>query len=340
VAIPGSDHEKGRLEVEKRVCVLDMGYDSYQIEEEALAPLGYRLDLFEGGKLDFASKLAFARGAEGVFVRWSEFDSYAFDQLPGLRCLVRCGIGYDNVDLHAASAHGVKVCNVQGYANHSVSDHALALILSSVRGLPEGMRRLRPGYNHPSSLHTPELHTLTLGIIGLGRIGGTLCQKALPLFKRVLAYDPYIPSERFTSLGAASVSMKDLLAQSDVISLHCNLTDETRHMINKEALAFMGPHTILINTARGPVVDEDALTEALFSGKIHAAAMDVFADEPPLSNRDDLLSHPRFIATGHYAWYSNQASRQLQYRATLNMVAMLRGDTPEDCLNRAELGLQ
>lgn len=325
--------------MDKRVCVIDRGYASYQIENEILNPMGYRLDLFEGDRLDLPAKLAFARGAEGIFIRWSEFDALAFDQLPGLRCVVRCGIGYDNVDLQAASAHGVMVSNVQGYANHSVTDHALAIIFSSVRGLPEGMRRLRPGYNHPPSLYVPEVHTLTLGIIGLGRIGGTLCRKALPLFQRVLACDPYIPASRFESLGATRVGFEELLEQSDVISLHCNLTDETRHMINREAFARMRSGAILVNTARGPVVDEDALTEALFSEQIHAAGMDVFADEPPLENRDKLLSHPRFIATGHYAWYSVQASRELQRRATMNMAAMLRGDTPEDCLNRKELGL-
>jgi len=325
--------------LDKRVCVIDIGYASYHIEEEVLGPLGYRLDFFEGDRLDLPAKIAFARGAEGIFIRWSEFGSAAFDRLPGLRCLVRCGIGYDNVDLHAASAHGVKVCNVQGYANHSVTDHALAFIFSCVRGLPEGMRRLRPGYNHPPSQFIPEIHTLTLGIIGLGRIGGTLCTKARPLFQRVLACDPYIAPERFETLGAIPATLNELLAQSDVISLHCNLTEETRHLINREAFAKMKPGAIVINTARGPVVDEDALTEALFSGKIHAAAMDVFADEPPLANRDKLLSHPFFIATGHYAWYSNQASEELQRRAAQNMAAMLCGETPEDCLNRAELGL-
>ncbi len=317
----------------KRVCVVDTGYDSYAGEQEALAEEGYSLDLFQGGRLDLPAKLAFAKGAEGVFVRWSVFDGPAFEQLPGLRCLVRYGIGYDNIDLKAAAEHGVKVCNVQGYANHTVSDHALAMILSCVRNLPEAMRRVRSHYSLAPRLYVPELHELTLGILGLGRIGGTLCTKARALFRRVLACDPYIPAARFTELGAEACTLEELLRDSDVISVHCNLTEETFRIIGPKAFEAMRPNVILVNTARGPVVDEEALTAALQSGKVYGAGLDVFEDEPPQANRDALLAHPHVVATGHVAWYSTPASQELQRRAARNMAAMLRGETPEDCLN-------
>lgn len=317
----------------RRVCVLDTGYESYDMEREILAREGYHLEVYEGDRLELAPKLAFAKGAEGIFVRWSEFSDEAFDALPGLRCLVRYGVGYDNIDLRAASERGIKACNVQGYANHSVSDHALALILSCMRSLPEGMRGLCPHYAQPPRSHMPELRELTLGIVGLGRIGGTLCAKARMLFREVLACDPYIPPERFLELGARPCAFAELLAETDVISLHCNLTHETRGLIGVAAFDRMRPNAILINTARGPVVDEEALTDALIGGRIYAAGLDVFEDEPPKANRDALLAHPYVVATGHYAWYSTAASRELQRRAALNMAAMLRGETPEDCLN-------
>jgi len=316
-----------------RICVLDTGYESYDMEREILAREGYHLEVYEGDRLELAPKLAFAKGAEGILVRWSEFSDEAFDALPGLRCLVRYGVGHDNINLRSASERGIKVCNVQGYANHSVSDHTLALILSCVRSLPEGMRGLRPHYAQPPRSHMPELRELTLGIVGLGRIGGTLCAKVRMLFREVLACDPYIPPERFRELGARPCVLDELLAESDVVSLHCNLTHETRGLIGVAALNRMRPNAILINTARGPVVDEAALADALIGGRIYAAGLDVFEDEPPKANRDVLVAHPYVVATGHYAWYSTAASRELQRRAALNMAAMLRGETPEDCLN-------
>jgi D-3-phosphoglycerate dehydrogenase len=312
---------------------LDTGYASYALEERILGEAGYRLALFEGGRHDLPGKLAFAREAVGVFIRWSEFDDAAFDALAALKCVVRYGVGYDNVHLDAATRHGVRVSNVQGYANEAVSDHALALILSCVRSLPLGARRLRENYAAPPRAYLPELKDMTLGIVGLGRIGGAVCVKARPLFHRTLACDPYICHERFQRFGAEEASFDVILCESDVVSVHCSLTEETRRMFNRAALARMRPTAILVNTARGPIVDEDALLEALNAGALCAAALDVFCDEPPRANRDDLLAHPQVTATGHYGWYSNASHVELQRRAAENMAAMLQGGIPEDCLN-------
>ena len=179
----------------------------------------------------------------------------------------------------------------------------------------------------------PEVKDLTLGIVGLGRIGGTLSRKACHLFSRVLACDPYIPNARFAAMGATESDLNRLLAESDVVSLHCNLSQETRRIINGAALARMRPRAVLINTSRGPTVDEDELLAALAEERLGAAGLDVFLDEPPQENRDALLAHPRVVATGHYAWYSNAAMKELQARAARNMAAMLRREIPDDCLN-------
>jgi len=316
-----------------RVVVIDGGYESYAAEAELLRSAGYALELFPGDRHDLDGKLAFAQGAVGMFVRWSELDDSALSKVLSVRCIVRYGIGYDNIDIAAASKRGIKVCNVQRYANHAVSDHALALILACTRSLPMALDTLRANYAAPPRQYMPELKDMTLGIVGLGRIGGTLCVKARPLFKNVLACDPYIADERFTALGAVQSTLDTVLSESDVVSIHCSLTDETRRMFDKDALERMRTTAILVNTARGPVIDEEALLTALDGGKLYAAGLDVFWDEPPLANREPLIAHPHVVATGHYAWYSNAARQELQRRAAENMLAMLDGETPEDCLN-------
>lgn len=324
-------------EAKPTVAVLDGGYGSYEIEEAILRPAGYELRVFEGGRHDTEGKFAFAQNAAGIFIRWTELGEQAFKTLPALRCVVRYGVGYDNVDLEAATRSGVLVCNVQGYANHAVSDHALALALSCLRGLTGPTRDVREDYGAAPWTRMPEINRLTLGIVGLGRIGGTLAVKARGLFARVLACDPYISPRRFQACGAIRTDFPDLLKQSDVISIHCNLTRETRLMFGAAEFGRIREHAVLINTARGPIVDEESLLDALESGKLSAAGLDVFHDEPPLANRDALLAHPRVIATGHYAWYSSQSQTELQRRAARNMLDMLQGRIPEDCLN-ADLG--
>jgi len=316
-----------------RVVVIDGGYETYAVETDLLAEAGYVLDLFPGDRHDLAGKLALAQNAAGMFVRWSELGGAAFDTIPSVKCIVRYGIGYDNIDVPAATARGVKVCNVQGYANHAVSDHAFALIFACVRSLPMALPTLRSNYAAPPRRRMPEFKDMTLGIVGLGRIGGTLCTKANALFRRVLACDPYIPDERFAALGAEKRTFDALLSESDVISVHCNLTEDTKRLFNSDSIARMKPGAILVNTARGPVVDEDALYSALVAEQLFAAGLDVFWDEPPLENREALVAHPHVVATGHYAWYSDAAHRELQRRAAENMVRMLQGGIPEDCLN-------
>ena len=322
----------GKTKKTNRVVVLDGGYDSYETERDILGAAGYDLELFSGARDDVEGRIAFAQGAAGVFIRWTGADAAFLDAIPGVRAIVRYGVGYDNIDLDAAKARGVAVSNVQGYANHAVSDHALALILACLRGLQQAPAHRQDAFGEAPETHMPELHTLTLGIVGLGRIGGTLSAKAMMLFGHVLASDPYIPHERFARLGAEPVDLPQLLNEADVVSLHCNLTDETRHLIGAPAFERMRPKAILINTARGPVVDEAALYEALESGRLHAAGLDVYAEEPPTAQEQRLLAHARVVGTGHYAWYSNQASRELQRRAADNMVALLAGEGPPDRL--------
>lgn len=328
----GSGRHRGR------VAVLDGGYESYDDERRLLDAAGYDLDIFDGGRHDTPAKIAFARGADGILVRWTVLDGPALDAVPSVRAVVRYGVGYENIDIPAATARGVLVSNVQGYASHSVSDHALALILACVRDLRSGTDDVRRSFGAPPRRRVPELRELSLGIVGLGRIGSALCAKARPLFREVIACDPYIDPGRFAELGALRLDIDELTARADVVSLHCNLTPETMGLFDRARIAALEPGAILVNTSRGPVVDEEALLDALREGRLHAAAADVYHDEPPLADRDGLLAHPRFVGTGHYAWYSSPAARELQRKAAENLAALLGGGLPDDCLNPEALG--
>lgn len=316
-----------------KIKVLDTGYDSFAYERQLFESNGYSFEIYQGEKSDINGKIVFASDAEGLLIRWTEIDSPFLSAMKNLKAIVRYGVGYENIDLNAVNNKKVKVANVQGYGNHAVSDHALALIYANNRMLPQGQKEIKTKFGEPPEKRILEFHESILGIIGLGRIGGSLCQKAVHLFKRVVASDPYISIERFTELGADQVTLEELIQQSDVISIHCNLTKETIGLFNERMFAMAKKCPIIINTARGPVIDQSSLLKALDNHQISRAGIDVFntdiANELPL----ELLNHPKIITTGHYAWYSERSHWELQKRAADNLLAILKGNIPDDCLN-------
>ncbi len=316
----------------KRIVVLDGGYSDYSYEESRFREAGYEFCVFSGSGTRRSEKLAFARDAVGVLVRGTLVDDSFFAALPNLRALVRYGVGYDNVDVKAATAHNVLVANVQGYANDSVSDHAMSLIYACSRALPLANA---PGvkFGAPPRMPLPELKDLTLGIVGLGRIGGRLAEKAIFLFNKVIAVDPYVSNCRFLRLGVVRTDLATLLRTSHVISIHCNLTAETTCLFNAEAFQQLEQKPVLVNTARGPIIEEKALLRALDDGVLHSAGLDVYWKEPLSGLSARLARHPHVLATKHYAWYSENAALELQRRATDNLLALLKGECPDDCLN-------
>jgi D-3-phosphoglycerate dehydrogenase / 2-oxoglutarate reductase len=316
-----------------KIAIIDIGYKDYQYEADLFHRYNYELKLYNGNPVDNHQKAIFAGDAVGLLVRGTPIDSKFLDLTPDLRAIVRYGVGYDNIDVDDATRRRIKVANVQGYANHAVSDHALALIFSLIRSLPSGSTRIREIFSKPPVENILELHDKTLGIIGLGRIGSCLASKAKTLFKEVLACDPYIPDEKFESVGAKKTDLFNLLNESHVISIHCNLTPETRHLINDEVFSQMKKKPVVVNTSRGPVVCQDSLINALNTGLIHSTGIDVFEDEPPTQRQEPLFTHPRVIVTGHYAWYSESSIITLQRRAADNMIGLLEEQNVEDKLN-------
>ncbi len=315
------------------IVILDSGYKSYAFEKELFEKGGFSLKIHPTYKGVQSEKRDFAQNADGILVRHTTIDEAFLSGMKNLKAVVRYGVGYDNVDVEACSQYGVKVANVQGYGNQSVSDHAIALLFSCSRALWDPKFQVLQKFGSPPASDIFELHDKTLGIIGIGRIGSAFCKKASPFFHQVLAYDPYKPEDYFKELSAQKVGLDELLKNSDVISLHCTLTAETAHVLDSEAFLKMDKKPVIINTSRGEVICEKALLEALNSGKIHSAGLDVYEDEPTTDKQNELINHSRTICTGHYAWYSDRAAQELQRRAALNLFNFLTGNPVEDCLN-------
>ncbi len=310
-----------------KIAVLDTGYDSYEYEHRLFAEQGFELIIYDKPAGDHHLKIEFAREAVGILVRNTVIDEDGLAIMPGLKAIVRYGVGYDNIDIKAAAQKGIRVANVQGYANHAVSDHAMALMFACTRGLSGD---LKTPFGTPWRKKIIELHHKTLGIIGIGRIGSQFSRKVSPLFHRTLAYDPYKSADYMKVHGAEKSELSELLTKSDVITLHCNLTEETRHLLNDSAFRNMHMKPVIINTSRGPVIDENSLLEALNHGLIHSAGLDVYEKEPPGKGQHQLLSHPHVVSTSHLAWYSENSMKELQLRAAHNMIDLLSGKTVDD----------
>jgi D-3-phosphoglycerate dehydrogenase len=253
--------------------------------------------------------------------------------MKNLKAIVRYGVGYDNIDVEACSKFGVKVANVQGYASHSVSDHALALLFSCTRAMWDTKSQLIQNFTKPPVEDIFELHDKTLGIIGLGRIGSKMAEKVSALFKNIIACDPYKTPAYFNRFGVEKVSLEEVICNSHIISINCNLTRETYHILDAEQFSKMKNKPVIINTSRGETIDEKALLKALNTGLVHSAGIDVYENEPTTGKQIELIGHPRTICTGHYAWYSNQSSVELQRRAAKNLLHLLNNKKIADSLN-------
>jgi C-terminal binding protein len=252
------------------------------------------------------------------------------------KCVVRAGVGYNNIDLDAASRHGVIVCNVPDYGTEEVADHAIMFLLALARRLVPCHEAIRAGtWHYQTAIGTPRLRGKTLGLIGCGRIGTAVALRARSMGLDVVFYDPLLRQGMDKALGIRrAYTLDELLAQSHFVSLHCFLDENTHHMINAATIARMREGAILINTARGACVDETALLDALDSGRIAAAGLDVIEHEP-LQN-DRLRSHPRILFTPHSAFYSLEGFVELRTKTAEEVRRILLGERPRSPVNLAE----
>ena len=255
------------------------------------------------------------------------------DRVPNCRVITRLGVGYENVDLEAATARGVRVTYCPDYGVHEVSTHAITMMLAMARNLDSLLEASRAGKWTRSAMGTIErLQEKVLGVLGFGRIGRETAAKGRGLGMRVLAHDPAIADDRIAEHGVEAAGFDDVIRQSDYISLHVPLTPATRRLIGAQALARMKPSARIINTARGGVIDEDALLEAIRAGRIAGAALDVLDSEPPPADHP-LLHEPNVIVTAHVAWYSEGAKDDMFTRCAEDVIRVLAGQEPLYPLN-------
>ena len=253
-----------------------------------------------------------------------------FRRAPKCKCVVRAGVGYNNVDRPAASAHGVIVCNVPDYGTEEVADHAIMLLLAVARRLVPTYQTIRNGgWDYHAALGSPRLRGKTLGVVGCGRIGTATALRAKAFGLDVVFYDPFQPIGIDKALGVRRVfSLPEVLNQSHFVSLHCYLDPGTHLLIDAEAIAQMRPGTIVINTARGPVVDQTALLDALDSGHLSGAGLDVIETEP--LDDDRLRLHPKVILTPHSAFYSVEGYIEMRTKGAEEVRRILLGEAPRN----------
>jgi glyoxylate reductase len=262
-------------------------------------------------------------------------DSELLDAAPKLRVVSNVAVGYDNIDVAAATARGVLVCNTPGVLTETTADFAFALLLAAARRLPEAERAVREGRWktwHPSFMLGRDMHGATLGIVGLGKIGEAVARRARGFSMRVLYTNRDRRPDVEHELGAEFADLDTLLAESDFVSVHVPLTEETRRMFNDDAFRRMKPTAVFVNTARGGVVDEGALHRALETKQIAAAAIDVTATEP-LPKHDPLLRLPNLLVTPHIASASVATRERMASIAVDNLLAALAGREPAHCVN-------
>ncbi len=282
---------------------------------------------------DDETMVAVAQGAAAILTASIDpVPRSVIERLPDLRVIGRYAVGYDNIDITAAQEREIIVTHYPGYCTDEVADHALSLILALNRRLFPSDRRLREGHWVGHSLETAyvaggeiqPMRETTVGIIALGRIGQAVAARLKPFGSRILVSDPYLDPAAIERFGVEAVSLEALLATADIVTIHSPLTPETRHLIGAGQLRTMRPGSMLVNTARGPIVDGAALTAALVSGHLASAALDVMEHEP-VAPDDPLLSAPNLIVTPHSAYYSERSMEVLRRETFVDVLSVLAG---------------
>jgi phosphoglycerate dehydrogenase-like enzyme len=293
-----------------------------------LVAAGHRLRFApKSAERSSADMIELLAGVAAAIVSTDPFDAAVFRSTPDLRVIARVGVGVDSIDLEAAARAGVAVCTTPGANASTTADHAVALMLATLRRIPEYDVAVRGGRWARTGAASPwELNGSTVGLIGYGAIGRLVRRRLSGFDTRVLVHDPGLVSER----GVESVGLEELLSRSHVVSLHAPLTPATVRLIDGPRLALMRSEAVLVNTARGGLVDERALVDALEHGRLRAAGLDVFELEPPTRSR--LLSLPNVVLTPHVGGVSDRSVREMTRRATDAVLDVLSGRAPRDAV--------
>jgi D-3-phosphoglycerate dehydrogenase / 2-oxoglutarate reductase len=303
-----------------------------ELSPAAIAQLesGFGVRYVDGS--DRAALLPALAGVDAVIVRSAtRIDAEALAQAPNLRVVARAGVGLDNVDVEAATKAGVMVVNAPSSNTVSAAEHAVGLLLAVARNVPQAMASLQAGEWQRSRFTGAELYGKVAGILGLGRIGELVAQRLAAFCTQVIAYDPYVPTARAAQLGVRLVGLEDLLAEADFISVHLPKTAETAGLIGERELRLVKPGVLIVNAARGGIVDENALALALKDGRVGGAGIDVFATEPPADS--PLLAFPNVVVTPHLGASTHEAQEKAGTQVARSVRLALSGEFVPDAVN-------
>ncbi|MBM3994132.1 MAG: C-terminal binding protein [Planctomycetes bacterium] len=314
------------------VLVTDHTFDPLDIEQRVLEPVGVEVLGHQCKSVE--ALLPLVGDVDAVITQFSPLKAEVIAAMKNARVIVRYGIGVDNVDLETARARGIPVCNVPDYCIDEVADHTLAFILAATRQVVPNTLQIRNGKWGlvPSLDQMQTLRDQTVGIIGFGRIGREVAARLVPFKSRRLVYDAFVPADTIRAAGCEPVTLDELLKQSDIVTLHCPSTPQTKKLLNTDSLARMKRGAIVVNLARGDLIDTAALVAALQSGQIAVAALDV-CDPEPIPADSPLRSLPNVIAASHIASASPKAVRTLRETAARIAAMALRGEALPNIVN-------
>ena len=319
-----------------KILYADNDYSDLGIERALFAPTGVDIVVAQCKTED--DVIAHAKGCRAILLQYAPITARVVAALPDLGIVSRIGAGVDTIDTQACESAGVWVANSPDYGVGEVATHALALALASIRNIVAYHRDIGHGKWHFLSSGTlARPSQLTLGIVGLGRIGKRMAHISRNVFKRVVAYDPYLIDGDFPAYVERAATLADLAREADIVSVHTPLTAETRGMIDARFFGAGKRGAYFVNTARGAIVKLDDLTAAIDSGTLAGAALDVLPQEP-IARDSPLLTHPRVILTPHAAFYSVDSEKELRRKAAQNIITWLATGKPEYVVTRGTRG--
>ena len=318
--------------MQSKVLIVYAGHKEVNIERDVLE--SYGATVIAASNPTTPDALDNYADCDALMVSIQPVTAEMMDRMPNCKIICRVGTGLDAIDIPAATERGIWVTNVPDYSIDEVSSHAIAFLLALARNLFRHRNLSQTGsWRYETERPIARIAGQTLGILGLGRIGSASARKGLGLGLNVIAHDPYIPNERFTHLGVRSVDFDTLLRESDFLTLHVPLTPETRRIIDASAFKRMKPTAFLINTARGEIVDIDALVDAVRAGTIAGAGVDVLPVEPPPPDHP-ILHEDSILVTPHIGWASTESGRDVRERGAQDVVLVLQGKAPKYAANQ------